>query len=411
MISHAPASLIEPKPSRTPDAGPPPRFSVIIPAFNYGRFLGAAVDSALAQQGPTFEVIVVDDGSTDETPQVMARYADRIVAMRQPNAGPFAACRAAFEAARGDWITVFDADDRLAPGALEALARAIDASPGCGVAVGPWRSVDAQGRERDDPFVPPRGERLADFDAFIRGRMRFVTGAAAIRRTALSVFYGFRRLLPRGMETIVFAHLLLRERFAVADRPLLLVHDHPGRLRERQHEHGITTADSVDVMFDSSMIDAEAARRRPLFEAWLLRERARLLYRQRRPREALAAFARAVRRDPRSLLDLRNARRALVSAAACLAVADPPPEPGRRDVALRLPHPRRQRADFLADPLGFIRRAGSLAAAVICSAPTPTCVLFHPDDARHVLVTQARRYAKTGFIDTWRRYLRRSIIS
>ncbi|MCW5766771.1 MAG: glycosyltransferase family 2 protein, partial [Phycisphaeraceae bacterium] len=309
MISHAPASHVEPKPA--PEPGAPPRFSVIIPAFNYGRYLAAAVDSALAQPGPTFEIIVVDDGSTDDTPQVLERYGGRIAVIRQPNTGPFAACRAAFEAARGDWVTVFDADDRLAPGALEALARAIDADPGCGVAVGPWRSVGRDGRESDDPFVPPSGDRLADFDAFIRGRLRFVTGAAAIRRTALNVFYGFQRLLPRGMETIVFGHLLLRERFAVADRPLLFVHDHPDRLRERQREHGITTADSVDVMFDPTMIDAGVAARRPVFEAWLLRERARQMYREGRPRETVRAFAQAARRDRRSLLDLRNARRAL----------------------------------------------------------------------------------------------------
>ena len=65
--------------------------SVIIPTYNHARYLGEAIDSALAQTHPTLDVIVIDDGSTDETPEVMASYGDRIRPLRQPNQGPAAA--------------------------------------------------------------------------------------------------------------------------------------------------------------------------------------------------------------------------------------------------------------------------------------------------------------------------------
>ena len=62
-------------------------FSIVIPTFNYGRFLRRAIDSAVSQKGDDFEVIVVDDGSTDDSPQIAASYGSRIGYVRQANAG------------------------------------------------------------------------------------------------------------------------------------------------------------------------------------------------------------------------------------------------------------------------------------------------------------------------------------
>lgn len=90
-------------------------FSIVIPTFNYGRFLRRAIDSAVSQKGDDFEVIVVDDGSTDDSPQIAASYGSRIGYVRQANAGVFNAWKRGLKDSTGRFLIFFDADDRLAP--------------------------------------------------------------------------------------------------------------------------------------------------------------------------------------------------------------------------------------------------------------------------------------------------------
>jgi GT2 family glycosyltransferase len=101
--------------------------SVIIPTYNYGRFLREAIDSALAQTHRPIEVIVVDDGSTDDTPQVLAAYGDRIRVIRQNNLGVGAARNTGIATARGEYLAFLDSDDIWKPQAIEhQIARFID---------------------------------------------------------------------------------------------------------------------------------------------------------------------------------------------------------------------------------------------------------------------------------------------
>lgn len=102
------------------DASPP--ISVIIPTHNRAWSLRAAIDSVLGQSGPAFELFVVDDGSTDETPALLADYGDRIRALSQANQGVSAARNRGIAAAGGSLIVFLDSDDRWLPGKLAAQA-------------------------------------------------------------------------------------------------------------------------------------------------------------------------------------------------------------------------------------------------------------------------------------------------
>lgn len=88
-----------------------PSVSVIIPTFNRSRSIMDAIDSVMAQTVPVYEVIVVDDGSTDETPEILAGYGDRIIVIRQENRGVSAARNAGIRRATGEWIGFLDSDD------------------------------------------------------------------------------------------------------------------------------------------------------------------------------------------------------------------------------------------------------------------------------------------------------------
>jgi glycosyltransferase involved in cell wall biosynthesis len=99
--------------------------SVVIPAYNQGQFIRASVSSALEQTYEPTEVIVVDDGSTDDTRHQLEPLFNRITYILQPNAGPSAARNAGIRQARGAWVALLDADDLWHPRKLETQLAAI----------------------------------------------------------------------------------------------------------------------------------------------------------------------------------------------------------------------------------------------------------------------------------------------
>ena len=104
--------------------------SAVIPAYNSARFISATIESALAQTLPLFEIIVVDDGSTDETAEVAARFPNTRI-IRRENGGQGAARNTGIQAARGEWIALLDHDDTWNPRKTEIQLRY--ALPGVGV--------------------------------------------------------------------------------------------------------------------------------------------------------------------------------------------------------------------------------------------------------------------------------------
>ncbi|MFC2106017.1 glycosyltransferase family 2 protein, partial [Candidatus Bipolaricaulota bacterium] len=96
--------------------------SAIIPVFNGERFLVEAIESVLAQDYDPLEIIIIDDGSTDNTPRIAAGYADRIRYVRQENGGPAAARNAGLLHSHGEAVSFLDADDLWTPGKLMSQA-------------------------------------------------------------------------------------------------------------------------------------------------------------------------------------------------------------------------------------------------------------------------------------------------
>ena len=98
--------------------------SIIIPNYNYARYLRIAIDSALAQTYSPVEVIVVDDGSTDNSRAVIESYSDRITPIIKANGGHGSALNAGYAASRGEIVIFLDADDELMPDAVEQVVKA-----------------------------------------------------------------------------------------------------------------------------------------------------------------------------------------------------------------------------------------------------------------------------------------------
>lgn len=112
---------------------PAPTVSVIIPAWNSGRTVAAAIESVFAQTQAPLEIIVVDDGSTDDTARQLDRFGDRIMRIAQPNAGPAHARNSGLARARGTLVAFLDADDLWLPRKLERQVRYFMAHPETGL--------------------------------------------------------------------------------------------------------------------------------------------------------------------------------------------------------------------------------------------------------------------------------------
>lgn len=123
--------------------------SIVIPCFNGSRFLQATLESAVGQTRPPLEVIVIDDGSTDDSAAIAERFGPPVRVIRQSNHGESFARNRGMEAARGSHLLFLDADDLLGPESLEHLAGALEGRPGALALMGcSWFTTDPEKPER-----------------------------------------------------------------------------------------------------------------------------------------------------------------------------------------------------------------------------------------------------------------------
>jgi glycosyltransferase involved in cell wall biosynthesis len=199
-----------------------PLVSVVIPCFNYGRFLGEAIESALGQTHQPIEVIVVNDGSIDDTELVAGRYP--VTLINQPNSGVCVAANAGFAAARGEFVLRLDADDRLAETYVEVTLSALVAHPGTHFA---YSAVEYFGSETGSyPIEAYSAETLTE--------RNYVHASALMRRSAFEDVGGY----DLGMRTSRYEDWDLWLRFAerglrgvMVPLPLLHYRRHPAASR------------------------------------------------------------------------------------------------------------------------------------------------------------------------------------
>ncbi|MBF2046913.1 MAG: glycosyltransferase [Elainella sp. C42_A2020_010] len=127
-----------------------PQVSIIIPAYNGERFITKALDSILAQTYSNYEIIVVNDGSTDQTAAVLQPYRDRILYIEQANQGVAAARNRGMALAQGELIAFLDQDDVLLPDKLAVQVECVAQHPEIGIVHSGWRLVDAEGNPLAD---------------------------------------------------------------------------------------------------------------------------------------------------------------------------------------------------------------------------------------------------------------------
>ena len=184
-----------------------PLVSIIIINYNYARFIRSAADSALGQTYPNVEVIVVDDGSTDQSREVIESYGARISSVFKRNGGHGSALNAGFAASRGDLVIFLDADDELLPSAVAEVVAA-------------WRPGIAKVQfqlEMVDANRAPMGVRVPDFEGYVpNGDIRKLIQRCGAYPTAPSSGNAFSRV---ALEKLM--PLDEQDWTAVAEKPLV----------------------------------------------------------------------------------------------------------------------------------------------------------------------------------------------
>jgi glycosyltransferase involved in cell wall biosynthesis len=247
-----------------------PSFSVIIPAYQAAGWVGDAVASALEQTMSPREVVVCDDGSTDDIDSALAPYRDRIVLVRQENRGLPAAKNAATARATGEFVAVLDADDVYLPGRLEAMARLAAERPELDIiATDLFIERDGEVIRRfteGNPFPPETEQRAAILDR------SFIWSGSAVRRPRLLEVGGFdetvdcaedwdcwRRLIFTGSRVGLVAEPLARYRLHPAAMTADRARDLRGRVQVLERAAGEPSLTAAE----RAVVARSLARERP----------------------------------------------------------------------------------------------------------------------------------------------------
>jgi glycosyltransferase involved in cell wall biosynthesis len=184
-----------------------PIITVLIDSYNYGRFVESAIDSVLAQDFPQeqVEILVIDDGSTDDTRERVAKYGERVKYSWKDNGGQASAFNAGFAVARGEIIATLDADDYFLPGKLRRIVEEFEKHRDVGMVYHARRNVTESTGEFSEPeFFAESGFLGAEEARLLRYEL-YPTSCLAFRRDAV------RRLLPipESLRIQADGHLVL----------------------------------------------------------------------------------------------------------------------------------------------------------------------------------------------------------
>lgn len=180
-----------------------PKVSVVIPAFNRAKSALRAVNSALAQTEQSVEVLLVDDGSTDETQTLFAELPPRVMYIRKPNGGASSARNAGLRRARGEWVALLDSDDEWAADKLEKQLAALGSE--CVAAACRHLHVNADGSVETKPERMPGREHHLFRDLY--GKLSLKTSSLVFRRHLLDKVGLFHERFPIANDWDFFLRL------------------------------------------------------------------------------------------------------------------------------------------------------------------------------------------------------------
>lgn len=199
-----------------------PLVSILLPVYNCETYIGEAIESLLSQTYRNFELIIIDDGSTDCTAAILNKYSDpRIRPYQQPNKGLAFALNRAVQLAEGEYIARQDADDRSLPQRVERQVAFLEANPAVGV-VGTWAEIWKEGKRTKRIHKHPANNAVLKFNLLFDNY--FVHSSVMIRKTVfdkVGLYSTEKERQPEDYE--LWSRIVRDEGFKVANIPEVLL--------------------------------------------------------------------------------------------------------------------------------------------------------------------------------------------
>jgi glycosyltransferase involved in cell wall biosynthesis len=275
-----------------------PTVSVVIPSYNSARFVGEAIESVLAQSYEGFELIVVDDGSTDNTRDVVARYTDpRVRYVYQENQERSAARNRGIREARGKYVAFLDADDLWLPKKLAEQVRLMESQPDVGLAYVGTYVVEEDGT----PFFEQRCRHRGNVVRALLVEDNIVAGSASsamVRRACFERAGFFDESLSVCEDWDVWLRIASHYPVDFVDRPLVKVRTHGGSTQKQAEKMRQGTLAFFDRVLSDPSLENEVRPVRRQVRSLALFMVGRAYYAAREMRLARRYFLQSVRAYP-----------------------------------------------------------------------------------------------------------------
>lgn len=265
MIVHVPALPMVTdcvRSHKTSDMSMAPKVSVIIPVYNREKYIGEAINSVLAQSFTNFELLLIDDGSTDDSVEIMRSYADPRVRLvcNEHNLGIPKTRNKGNQLARGEYIAILDSDDTAVPDRLAKQVAFLDRYKDYAL-VGSWAAlIDEEGRSLK------KGKRRFVSSGEVKSQLLFrccLPHSSVMARTAIMQAYGYREQYVLCSDFDLFVRLARKYKLGRLPEPLVRQRVHAGRItRERvqltkDKDLEVVSAQLLELGVEFTMADLE----------------------------------------------------------------------------------------------------------------------------------------------------------
>lgn len=282
-----------------------PLVSVIIPTYNYACYVIKAIQSCFEQTYDKIEVIVVDDGSTDETSTVLAEFGKNIKVIYQDNQGVSVARNTGLKHVEGDFITFLDADDYFTKDSIEVRINILLKTPDVGIVVSD-KYIQRPGQQ-DLSYNPNfRKDKISDkfYKDLLLKKLPFATGAALIR-AELAKQFQFPVNITHGEDIAYFVKIFFAAKGYYLAKPTTVTFRHPGSSRYNFDKIKKQEMALVQTIFNDPYFHGALEPLRKEFTANRFLSFARTLYLAGDKKTARKYYLSAINTKPAKLLKLR----------------------------------------------------------------------------------------------------------